>query len=162
MDAAQMLTAREIVRQCEQLADAARQRDDGSAGPAPGRRLQAVDPVTEPMAAVTAEIADDRVPPTAPGQATSHDHAGGSVDRALTDRELGILAFERQWWKRSGTKERAIHELFDMSVSRYYQILNAMLDKPAALRADPMLIRRLRKLRAGRQRARTARRLGIE
>lgn len=156
MDAAQMLTAREIVRQCEQLADAARQREAGPAESPPGRRLQAVEPVTEPIAAVPAEVVEDRVHPTGPDPRIRPD------DAELTDRELGILAFERQWWKRSGTKERAIHELFDMSVSRYYQILNVLLDKPAALRADPMLIRRLRKLRAGRQRARTARRLGIE
>jgi hypothetical protein len=152
MDAAQMLTAREIARQCEELAHAARQCEAAPAGPAPRRSLRLVEPVTEPMAAVTAEPVEDRAPVAGPE----------AQDDTLTDREFGILAFERQWWKRSGTKERAIHELFDMSVSRYYQILNALLDKPAALRADPMLIRRLRKLRAGRQRARTARRLGIE
>ncbi|MGP4019447.1 DUF3263 domain-containing protein [Saccharopolyspora sp. 5N708] len=80
----------------------------------------------------------------------------------LTDRERSILAFEAQWWKRSGLKERAIRELFDMSASRYYQVLNALVDSPAAVRADPMLIKRLRKGRAGRQRARAAQRLGIE
>ncbi|WP_425474192.1 DUF3263 domain-containing protein [Saccharopolyspora dendranthemae] len=86
----------------------------------------------------------------------------GPVDRALTDRELGILAFEAQWWKRSGKKDIAIRELFDMSASRYYQLLNTLLDSPAAFSADPMLIKRLRKARAARQRARAAQRLGIE
>ncbi|WP_408641997.1 DUF3263 domain-containing protein [Saccharopolyspora oryzae] len=81
---------------------------------------------------------------------------------ALTDRERGVLAFEAQWWKRSGAKEQAIRELFDMSASRYYQVLNALLDSPAAFREDPMLIKRLRKARAARQRARAAQRLGIE
>ncbi|WP_407646859.1 DUF3263 domain-containing protein [Allosaccharopolyspora coralli] len=85
-----------------------------------------------------------------------------SADGALDERERGILAFERQWWKRSGAKERAIRELFDMSSSRYYQLLNAILDRPEAFRADPMLVKRLRKVRASRQRARAARRLGIE
>ncbi|WP_370591238.1 DUF3263 domain-containing protein [Saccharopolyspora montiporae] len=80
----------------------------------------------------------------------------------LTERDRGILAFERQWWKRSGAKEDAIRELFGMSASRYYQLLNALLDSPAALRADPMLIKRLRKARAARRRARAAQRLGIE
>ncbi|WP_245775753.1 DUF3263 domain-containing protein [Saccharopolyspora flava] len=84
------------------------------------------------------------------------------ADRELTDRELGILAFEAQWWKRSGKKDIAIRELFDMSASRYYQLLNTLLDSPAAFRADPMLIKRLRKARAARQRARAAQRLGIE
>ena len=49
-----------------------------------------------------------------------------------------------------------------MSATRYYQVLNALIDYPAALEADPMLIKRLRRLRASRQRARSARRLGIQ
>jgi hypothetical protein len=81
----------------------------------------------------------------------------GQLDRR--DRE--ILAFERQWWKYAGAKEQAIRELFDMSATRYYQVLNALLDSPEALEADPMLIKRLRRMRASRQRARTTRRLGI-
>lgn len=79
----------------------------------------------------------------------------------LTDREREVLAFERQWWKYAGAKEQAIKELFDMSGTRYYQVLNALLDNPAALEADPMLIKRLRRLRASRQRQRSARRLGL-
>ena|SRR5579875_939289 len=80
----------------------------------------------------------------------------------LTRREREILAFERQWWKYAGAKEQAIRELFDMSATRYYQVLNALIDTPAALSADPMLVKRLRRLRASRQRQRSARRLGIE
>ena len=80
----------------------------------------------------------------------------------LTRREHDILAFERQWWKYAGSKEDAIKELFSMSATRYYQVLNALIDNPAALEHDPMLIKRLRRLRATRQRARSARRLGLE
>jgi len=80
----------------------------------------------------------------------------------LTDRDREIIAFERQWWKYAGAKEQAIRELFDMSATRYYQVLNALIDSPAALEADPMLIKRLRRLRATRQRARSARRLGVQ
>ena len=80
----------------------------------------------------------------------------------LTRRDRDILAFERQWWKYAGAKEQAIRELFDMSATRYYQVLNALIDTPAALAADPMLVKRLRRLRASRQRQRSARRLGIE
>ena len=82
----------------------------------------------------------------------------GQLDRR--DRE--ILAFERQWWKYAGAKEQAIRELFDMSPTRYYQVLNALLDKPEAMAADPLLIKRLRRLRTSRQRTRAARRLGFE
>jgi hypothetical protein len=80
----------------------------------------------------------------------------------LSDRDGEIIAFERQWWKYAGAKEQAIRELFDMSATRYYQVLNALIDDPAALKADPMLIKRLRRLRSTRQRARSARRLGID
>lgn len=80
----------------------------------------------------------------------------------LDERSQRILAFERQWWKYAGAKEQAIRELFDMSATRYYQVLNALIDDPAALAFDPMLVKRLRRLRASRQRARSARRLGIE
>jgi hypothetical protein len=81
---------------------------------------------------------------------------------ALSARDREILAFERQWWKYAGAKEQAVRELFDMSSTRYYQVLNALIDSPDALVHDPMLVKRLRRMRASRQRARSARRLGIE
>ena len=80
----------------------------------------------------------------------------------LSDRDREILAFERQWWKYAGAKEQAIRELFDMSSTRYYQVLNALIDRPDALAVDPMLVKRLRRMRASRQRARSARRLGLK
>ena len=80
----------------------------------------------------------------------------------LSDRDREIIAFERQWWKYAGAKEQAIRGLFDMSATRYYQVLNALIDIPAAMEADPMLIKRLNRLRASRQRARSARRLGVQ
>jgi hypothetical protein len=89
------------------------------------------------------------------------DESGNQGD-ALSPRDLKILEFERQWWKYAGAKEQAMREMFDMSATRYYQALNALIDRPAAVEADPMLVKRLRRLRAARQRARSARRLGIE
>ena len=80
----------------------------------------------------------------------------------LTERDQQVLAFERQWWKYAGAKEQAIRELFDMSATRYYQVLNALIDDPRALAFDPMLDKRLRRMRASRQRARTARRHGVD
>src|SRR5512133_2393446 len=79
----------------------------------------------------------------------------------LTAREREILAFERQWWKFAGAKEQAVRELFDMSTTRYYQLLNALIDRPEALAHDPMLVKRLRRMRQTRQRARTARSPGL-
>ena len=97
--------------------------------------------------------------------AQRHPHEGDparSSDGSLATRDREILAFERQWWKYAGAKEQAVREKFDMSSTRYYQVLNALIDRPEALEADPLLVRRLRRLRASRQRQRSARRLGFE
>jgi hypothetical protein len=72
----------------------------------------------------------------------------------LTEREEQILAFERKWWKHAGSKEQAIRDTFDLSATRYYQVLNGLLDNPAALAHDPVLVGRLRRLRVARARAR--------
>ncbi len=79
----------------------------------------------------------------------------------LSERDAKILEFENRWWQYAGAKEQAIRELFDMSATRYYQVLNAIIDMPAALEAQPMLVKRLRRMRESRQRARSAKRLGI-
>ena len=89
------------------------------------------------------------------------DHAS-VVASELSDRDRQILDFERQWWKYAGAKEAAVREKFDMSATRYYQVLNALIDRPEALEEDPLLVRRLRRLRSARQRQRSARRLGFE
>ncbi|MEO6604751.1 MAG: DUF3263 domain-containing protein [Aeromicrobium sp.] len=81
---------------------------------------------------------------------------------SLSDRDREILALERLWWQYAGAKEQAIREKFDMSATRYYQVLNALIDREDALAFDPLLVKRLRRLRAGRQRSRSARRLGID
>lgn len=91
---------------------------------------------------------------------SSHDPARpGST---LSERDLEMLAMERLWWKFAGAKEQAIREKFDMSATRYYQVLNALIDNDDALAFDPLLVKRLRRLRAQRQRTRSARRLGID
>ncbi|MEV7007396.1 DUF3263 domain-containing protein [Streptosporangium sp. NPDC051022] len=81
--------------------------------------------------------------------------------RPLTDRERELLAFERQWWRYPGAKEQAIRETFDISATRYYQLLAELVDRPEALAHDPMLVKRLRRLREARRRDRAARRMGL-
>lgn len=88
--------------------------------------------------------------------------SASSQEDVLSDRDRDILAFERQWWKYAGAKEQAVKELFDMSATRYYQVLNSLIDSPTALAHDPMLVKRLRRMRATRQKARSARRLGLD
>ncbi|TDE10396.1 DUF3263 domain-containing protein [Jiangella asiatica] len=76
----------------------------------------------------------------------------------MDDRERAILDFERRWWKYPGAKEQAVRSTFDISATRYYQVLNSLIDRPEALAHDPLLVRRLRRQRAVRQQARTGRR----
>jgi hypothetical protein len=94
--------------------------------------------------------------------AAKHIAAEQEAATGLSQRDREILEFERHWWKYAGAKEQAVREKFDMSSTRYYQVLNALIDRPEALEADPLLVRRLRRLRASRQRQRSARRLGFE
>src|ERR1700754_4768745 len=72
----------------------------------------------------------------------------------LDEREQQILAFEGRWWKHAGSKEQAIRDTFGVSSTRYYQLLNGLLDNPAALEHDPVLVGRLRRLRSTRARTR--------
>lgn len=84
--------------------------------------------------------------------------AGGDAPRAaLSARELAMLAFERAWWRRGGMKEEAIREEFGISTARYYQLLGALIDTPSALQEDPMLVKRLQRIRD----ARTVRRADL-
>jgi hypothetical protein len=92
-----------------------------------------------------------------------HEHADRSDPAGqLSARDVEILAFERQWWKFAGAKEQAVRDKFGTSATRYYQTLNALIDDPAALAQDPLLVKRLRRLREARQRSRSAKRLGID
>jgi hypothetical protein len=68
----------------------------------------------------------------------------------LSDLEVRILDFERQWWKYAGVKDAAIKELFNLSAKQYYELLNNLIDRPDALAASPLLIKRLRRLREAR------------
>lgn len=76
---------------------------------------------------------------------------------ALSDLDMRILAFERSWWRQPGAKEREILETLGMPVTRYYQLLNELIDRPEALAFDPVLVKRLRAQRARRQRMRSPR-----
>jgi Protein of unknown function (DUF3263) len=73
---------------------------------------------------------------------------------ALTERDRAILDFERSWWSEPGPKELAIRERFELSGTRYYELLKELLEDPAAMDYDPLVVRRLRRLRDRRRRAR--------
>ena len=83
----------------------------------------------------------------------------GTPPGPLGERERSVLAFERQWWRHAGAKEEAIRRQFGIGPTAYYQLLSRLLDDPAALAYDPMLVKRLQRQRASRRRRRAGRRL---
>ena len=88
-------------------------------------------------------------------------HPAGTVGatwqraRMLTVKEHMTLELEHQRWKYAGAKDQAIRWLFSESPTRYYSRLNRLIDSPEALAHDPMLVRRLQRLRAARVAARS-------
>jgi hypothetical protein len=115
----------------------------------PEQRREPADP-----GAVT-EVTDGA--PEAAVARVAADAVAQPQSRPLTERDRAVLIFEKQYWKYSGAKEQAIRDRFEMSATRYYQVLNALLDRPEAQEFEPMLVKRLRRQRAARQRSRSAR-----
>jgi hypothetical protein len=73
-------------------------------------------------------------------------------ETGLSDQDRAVLALERRGWPpAAGAKERVIRERLEMSPTRYYQLLNALLDDPAALAHDPVTVNRLRRIREERR-----------
>ena len=100
----------------------------------------------------------DQHPEVSPPLAEGSGEATVQVQpTGLTRREHDMLTFERHWWRQAGAKETAIRDRFGVTPTRYYQVLNALVDRPDALAADPLLVRRLRRLRTARQRQRSVR-----
>ena len=117
---------------------------------------------SEPAPGVPSPAAPDPATSPAAGAAVTDGAPEDDTPGGLSARDRAVLAFERQWWRFAGAKETAIRESFGMSATRYYQVLNALIDRPEALVADPLLVRRLRRMRAARQRQRADRVLGSD
>ena len=87
------------------------------------------------------------------GMTTSSE---GISSPRLSELETRVLEFEKQWWRYAGAKESSIKELFNLTPPAYYQLLNNLIDREEALLAQPMLVKRLRRLRESRTEARAA------
>ncbi len=79
----------------------------------------------------------------------------------LSELEIKMLEFERTWWRHAGAKESSIKELFNLTPPAYYQLLNNLIDRPAALMAEPLLVKRLLRLREQRTSSRSSASLGF-
>jgi hypothetical protein len=94
--------------------------------------------------------------PSPEAEAAADDETPGTADAPpqLGPRERAVLEFETRRFKHAGRKEQAIRDEFDISPTQYFQIVNALLDDPAALAHYPTLVARLRRLRELRRQAR--------
>ena len=72
----------------------------------------------------------------------------------LSACDRAILDFERSWRRYPGPKEAAIREHLRMSPSRYYRLLNTLLDDHDALVYDPLTVKRAQRVRNQRRRIR--------
>jgi hypothetical protein len=89
------------------------------------------------------------------------DPSSDSVATGLSELEIKLLEFENNWWRHAGSKESAIKELFNLTPPAYYQLLNNLIDRQEALMAQPILVKRLRRIRDARTTARSSSKLGF-
>ncbi|MFT3876879.1 MAG: DUF3263 domain-containing protein [Propioniciclava sp.] len=82
-------------------------------------------------------------------------------EAGLSAADAAMLDFEARWWSASDSKDAEILARFGLSGPRYYQHLNALIDRPEALAYAPLLVKRMRRLRERRQRDRSARHLSV-
>lgn len=73
---------------------------------------------------------------------------------SLSERQRAMLDFERTCWTVPGPKTEAIRRVMALSPSHYYRLLGELIQTDQAIDYDPMLVRRLRRLRNHRRRAR--------
>jgi hypothetical protein len=84
-----------------------------------------------------------------------------TASAGLSELEIKMLEFERTWWRHAGAKESSIKELFNLTPPAYYQMLNNLIDREAALLAEPLLVKRLLRVRQQRTAVRSSSKLGF-
>jgi ABC-type uncharacterized transport system ATPase subunit len=75
----------------------------------------------------------------------------------LSDEQRQMLEFERDWPVKKAGKGEAIRVQFAMSLARYYQVLGSVIVTEAALKFDPLLVKRLLRQQDDRRRSRNTR-----
>lgn len=108
----------------------------------------ALDSAALDSAALAFAATDSVVEPE--GHSTTTDAPAHDLQSAREQRIRRVLDFEGGWTSHGGAKARAIRAEFGWTTTRYYQVLDGLLETPEALRHDPMLVRRLLRVREGR------------
>lgn len=105
--------------------------------------------------------AECRVAPAAPAPSSRPGRVSRATLMALTARDRAILELEQGWWLLPSSKAAAVRDRLGISPTRYYALLNLLIDDPEAAAHDPLVVHRLRRARTARRRARVeGRRLG--
>ena len=128
------------------------------AGPVGAAEASAAERAAAELATAERAAGAQRTDPPGRGQVAAEQAGCDMQTGPLSEQDTAILVFERRWWRYPGAKEQAIREVFRIPVTRYYQRLNELIDLPAALAFDPILVKRLRRQRAELRRLRSARR----
>jgi len=74
--------------------------------------------------------------------------------RVISERHQAMLEFERNYWTFDEPKETLIRARFQCSADEYYAELNELLEQPAAMAHDPLVVRRVQRQRLRRRRQR--------
>lgn len=69
----------------------------------------------------------------------------------MTPTDAELLDFEASWPLPGAAKDSTVVAVLGMPPTLYHQRLGALLDDPKALAYNPLLIKRLRRLRATRR-----------
>ena len=72
----------------------------------------------------------------------------------IDERQRAMLEFERNFWTMDEPKDALIRSRFQCSADEYYDELHQLLESPAAMDHDPLVVRRLQRQRARRLRER--------
>jgi Protein of unknown function (DUF3263) len=76
----------------------------------------------------------------------------GQAVRVISERHQAMLEFERTFWTYDEPKEAVIRARFQCSADDYYTELTELLEQPAAMTHDPLVVRRLQRQRVRRRR----------
>jgi hypothetical protein len=63
----------------------------------------------------------------------------------MTETEMAILDFEREWWRHAGARDQEVARRWGMSASKYDRRLIAIAVRPEAMAYDPLTVRRIRR-----------------
>ncbi|GAA2489555.1 hypothetical protein GCM10010406_27160 [Streptomyces thermolineatus] len=105
------------------------------------------------------ETGRENSPEAGPESGPGHDPGAGSRPGeeprgrpgGLSELDLAVLDIARRQWRTPAQRERAVRERLGIPPTRYYQLLNALLDVPEALAHDPVTVNRLRRMREARR-----------